>query len=83
MEVSHALGSGSVNSLFQYVNWTNVECSQGRRPGQSRTESKRSMIFLRLAVGFEEDRARLGLLAAVDRLRDGSAYNGVTLGRPR
>lgn len=29
----------------------------------------RGMICLSLAVGFEEDRARLGLAAAVDRLR--------------
>jgi hypothetical protein len=32
-----------------------------------------------LAVGFEEDRARLGLPATVDRLRDALAYNGPTL----
>ncbi len=29
--------------------------------------------------GFEEDRAQLGLLAAVDRLRYALAYNGLTL----
>jgi hypothetical protein len=39
----------------------------------------RGMICLKLAVGFEEDRARLGLVAAVDRLRDALAYNGLTL----
>jgi hypothetical protein len=37
------------------------------------------MICLSLAVGFEEDRARLGLPAAVDRLRDALAYNGLLL----
>jgi len=40
----------------------------------------RGMICLSLAVGFEEDRARLGLPAAVDRLRDALAYSGLTLG---
>jgi hypothetical protein len=39
----------------------------------------RGMICLSLAIGFEEDRARLGLPAAVDRLRDALAYNGLTL----
>jgi hypothetical protein len=39
----------------------------------------RGMICLSLAVGFEEDRARLGLPAAIDRLRDALAYNGLTL----
>jgi hypothetical protein len=39
----------------------------------------RGMICLSLAVGLEEDRARLGLTAAVDRLRDALAYNGLTL----
>jgi hypothetical protein len=34
---------------------------------------------LSLAIGFEEDRARLGLPAAVDRLRDALAYNALTL----
>ena len=38
----------------------------------------RGMICLSLAVGFEEDRARLGLPAAVDRLRDALAFNGLT-----
>lgn len=38
----------------------------------------RGMICLSLALGFEEDRARLGLPAAV-RLRDALAYNGLTL----
>jgi hypothetical protein len=37
------------------------------------------MICLSLAVGFEEDRARLGLAAAVERLRNALAYNGLTL----
>ena len=37
------------------------------------------MICLSLAVGFEEDRAKLGLPAAVDRLREALAYNGLTL----
>jgi len=32
------------------------------------------MICLSLAVAFEEDRVRLGLAAAVDRLRDALAY---------
>jgi len=39
----------------------------------------RGIICLNLAVGFEEDRARLGLPAAVDRLRDALTYNGLTL----
>ena len=39
----------------------------------------RGMICLSLAIGFEEDRARLGPPAAVDRLRDALAYNGLTL----
>jgi hypothetical protein len=39
----------------------------------------RGMICLSLAVGFEEDRARLGLPAAADRLRDALAYNGLNL----
>ena len=39
----------------------------------------RGMICLSLAVGFEEDRARVGLSAAVDRLRDALAHNGPTL----
>jgi hypothetical protein len=38
----------------------------------------RGMVCLSLAVGFEEDRARLGLPAAVNRLRDALAYNGLT-----
>jgi hypothetical protein len=37
------------------------------------------MICLSLAIGFEEDRARLGLPAAAERLRDALAYNGLTL----
>jgi hypothetical protein len=39
----------------------------------------RGMICLSVAIGFEEHRARLGLPAAVDRLRDALAYNGLTL----
>jgi hypothetical protein len=39
----------------------------------------RGVICFSLAVGFEEDRARLGLPAAVDRLRDELTYNGLTL----
>jgi hypothetical protein len=39
----------------------------------------RSAICLSLAVGFEEDRAKLALAAAVERLRDALAYNGLTL----
>jgi hypothetical protein len=39
----------------------------------------RGMICLSLAVGFEEDKARLGLAAAVDRLRDALVYNDLTL----
>ena len=42
---------------------------------ESATALWRGMICLSLAVGFEEDRARLGLPAAVDRLRDALAYN--------
>jgi hypothetical protein len=38
-----------------------------------------SMICLSLAIGFEEDRARLGLPAAVDRLRDALGYNGLMM----
>jgi hypothetical protein len=30
-------------------------------------------------VGFEEDKARLGLPAAVEQLRDALAYNGLSL----
>jgi hypothetical protein len=37
------------------------------------------MIYLSLAVGFEEDRARIGLLRAVDRLHDALAYSAPTL----
>ena len=37
------------------------------------------MICLSLAIGFEEDRARVGAAAAVERLRDVLAYNGLTL----
>lgn len=37
------------------------------------------MICLSLAIGFEEDRERLGLSAAVDRLRNALKYNGLTL----
>jgi len=36
----------------------------------------RGMICLSLAVGFEEDLARLGLAAAVERLRDAPVYKG-------
>ena len=32
-----------------------------------------------MAVGFEEDRARLGLPAAVNRIRDALAFNGLIL----
>ena len=39
----------------------------------------RGMICLSLAVGFEENRAKLGLAAAVERLRDALAYNKLTL----
>jgi hypothetical protein len=39
----------------------------------------RGMICLSLAIGFEEDRARLGLPAAVERLRDALAFNGLML----
>jgi hypothetical protein len=39
----------------------------------------RGMICFSLAIGFEEDRARLGLPAAVDGLRDARAYNRLTL----
>ena len=39
----------------------------------------RGTICLSLAIGFEEDRARLGLSAAVERLRDALAYNELTL----
>jgi hypothetical protein len=37
------------------------------------------MICLSLAIGFEEDHARLGPPAAVDRVRDALALNGLTL----
>lgn len=37
------------------------------------------MICLSLAAGFEEDRARLGLPAAIDRLRDALSYNELTM----
>jgi hypothetical protein len=36
------------------------------------------MICLSLAIGFEEDRARLGLSAAVERWRDALAYDALT-----
>jgi len=39
----------------------------------------RGITCLSLAIGFEEDRARLGLPPAVERLRDALAYNGLTL----
>jgi hypothetical protein len=42
----------------------------------------RGMICLSLSIGFEEDKARLGLPAAVDRLRDALAFNGLTLYAP-
>jgi len=49
----------------------------------SKDESKehlwRGMVCLSLAIGFEEDRVRLGLEAAVNRLRDGLKYNGLWL----
>jgi hypothetical protein len=39
----------------------------------------RGMICLSLAVGFEEDKARFGVAAAVERLRDALAFNGLML----
>jgi hypothetical protein len=39
----------------------------------------RGMVCLSIAITFEKDPARLGLPAAVDRLRDALAYNGLTL----
>jgi len=36
------------------------------------------MICLSLAVGFEEDLRGLACPAAIDRLRDALAYNGLT-----
>jgi len=36
----------------------------------------RRVICLSLAIGFEEDRARLGLPAAIERPRDALAYKG-------
>ena len=39
----------------------------------------RGMICLSLAIGFEERRARLGLPAAVERLRDALKYNDLML----
>lgn len=42
----------------------------GRKP-----DLWRGMICLSLAIGFEEDRARQGLAAAVDRPRDALYYN--------
>jgi hypothetical protein len=37
------------------------------------------MICLSLAVGFEEDRVRLGLSAAIDRLRNALLENDLSL----
>jgi hypothetical protein len=37
------------------------------------------MICLSLALGFEEDRARLGLSAAIDRLRNALVENDLSL----
>jgi hypothetical protein len=53
--------------------------NDNRRGRRHRLDAWRGLICLSLAVGFEEDRARLGLPAAVDRLRDALAYNGLTL----
>jgi len=39
----------------------------------------RGMICLSLAVGFEEDRARVGLAAAIDRLRSALIANDLWL----
>ena len=39
----------------------------------------RGMICLSLAIGFEEDRARLGLPVAVDRLRNALVENDLWL----
>ena len=39
----------------------------------------RGMICLSLVVGFEEDKARVGLSAAIERLRNALAYNGLRL----
>jgi len=39
----------------------------------------RGMMCLRLAISFDEDLVRLGLAAAVARLREGLAYNDLTL----
>ena len=39
----------------------------------------RGIICLSLAVGFEEDRAWLGLSAAIDRLRDALIENDLSL----
>jgi hypothetical protein len=39
----------------------------------------RGMICLSLAVGFEEDRARVGLAAAIDRLRTALIANDLWL----
>jgi hypothetical protein len=38
-----------------------------------------AMMCLSIAIGFEEDPARLGLPAAVDRAVDPLKYNGLTL----
>jgi hypothetical protein len=46
---------------------------------ESNGELWHSMICLSLAVRFKKDKERLGLAAAVERLRDGLAYNGLTL----
>jgi len=37
------------------------------------------MVCLSFAIGFEEDRERVGLRAAVDRLRDALVHNKLTL----
>jgi len=39
----------------------------------------RGTICLSLAIGFEEDRVRRGLRAAVERLRDALAFNGLSM----
>lgn len=47
--------------------------------GPSSDHLVRGMICLSLALGFEEDRARLGLSAAVDRLRNALIENDLSL----
>jgi hypothetical protein len=46
---------------------------------ETRLDLFKGLVCLNLAMRFEEDKARIGLPAAVDRLRDALAYNRLTL----